>query len=96
MNGPGNEFELDVTLHRVTLRDFDYRLEPLPPELRELSPGVFLRPELGAGGIELAVLARDTGLEIVLRFERSEFVSVATGGLAMLDAADATREEGRG
>lgn len=91
--GPANELELEVQLQRVTLRDFDYRLEPLrgPVEVRS---AVFAE---GVKGLELEVTARDTGLRVSLRWERFEFVNLATAGLAMLDAGDAADEQkGRG
>lgn len=96
MNGPANELELDVKLRRVLLRDFDYRLGPRMAEPELVAPGVYRNPGAGVDGLELLVRARDTGLEIVLRFERGEFVNVATAGLAMLDLADAAEENGRG
>lgn len=92
MTPPANELELELHLQRVILRDFDYCLAPLLG--LELRPGVFVREldGMGAGGLELEATAKDTGLRVSLRFERGEFVNLATAGLAMLDAADeATR-----
>lgn len=80
---PANSLDVDLELRGVLLRDFEYRLEPL--EGIEARPGVWVA---GAGGLELLAVARDTGLKVSLRFERSEFVNLATAGLAMLDAAD--------
>lgn len=92
MSTIANEIQVDVALRRVVLRDFDYRLAPLGIELA--GPGVLLARSVD--GIELLVRARDTGLEVLLRFDRSEFVNVATTALAMLDAADVTdHTEGR-
>ena len=93
MSGPANELELELELRRVVLRDFRYELRPLLGV--ELRPGVYFREAdgMGAGGIELVAVAKDTGLRVSLRFERGEFVNLATGGLAMLDAADDATEK---
>ena len=87
--GPLNELDVELQLRAVVLRDFRYELRPLLG--LELRPGVFVREldGMGAGGLELRAVAEDTGLTVSLRFERGEFVNLATGGLAMLDAADA-------
>jgi len=95
--GPANDLELDVSIivRRIVLRDFLYRLSPLAgPVTLNGAAAVEHGP---ATGLELLLRARDeTGLEVLLRFDRSEFVNVATTGLAMLDAADATEPtEGR-
>lgn len=83
---PHMELEL-VFQRRILLRDFAYRLGPLTAE----SDGMLGRfAGAAVDGLELELTARDTGLQISLRFERGEFVNVATAGLAMLDAADAT------
>lgn len=90
-----NELELEVSLRRIVLRNFAYRLGPLHAGADE---GLGRFPGLGAApaGVELELTARDTGLQISLRFERGEFVNVATAGLQMLDAADAAGStEGR-
>jgi hypothetical protein len=81
---PENELTIDVTLYRVMLRNFEYRVAPL--FFSRDTPYAYP----AANGIELVLKARDTGLEVVLRFDRSEFVNMATAGLTMLDAADAT------
>lgn len=88
--GPANELELELHLQAVTLRDFDFRLAPLYNGFPvEVAPNPI-------DGLELLAVAKDTGLRVSLRFERGEFVNVATAGLAMLDAGDATEiPEGR-
>jgi hypothetical protein len=83
--GPANELELELHLQAVTLRDFAYRLQPLRAG-----------PPWGVNGLELVATARDTGLKVSLRFDRGEFVNIATTGLAMLDAADAATDTQRG
>jgi len=88
-----NELELQVEVRRILLRDFAYRLGPL----RSGSNGTLGRfAGEGVDGLELELTARDTGLQISLRFERGEFVNVATAGLQMLDAADAATDSTEG
>lgn len=93
MNGPANELDVELQLRAIVLRDFEYGLRPLLG--LELRPGVYVREAegLGAGGLELVAVAKDTGLKVSLRFERGEFVNLATAGLAMLDAADAATDK---
>jgi hypothetical protein len=83
--GPANELELELHLQRVTLRDFGYELLPLAAG-----------PPWNMNGLELVATARDTGLRVSLRFDRSEFVNIATAGLAMLDQADEATETQEG
>ncbi len=84
----GNEVEVEMPVvtarvRRVVLRRFLFSLTPIG----------------GAGGtdgLELELVAADTGLTVSVRFERSEFVNIATAGLQMLDEADgAEPTEGR-
>ncbi len=88
--GPANELELELHLQRVVLRDFTFNLRPLywwrPMPIGDLPAGQ------GVDGLELVAVAKDTGLIVSLRFERSEFVNIATAGLQMLDAADAATD----
>lgn len=81
-----NEVDVDLQLRGVTLREFDFSLAPLWP----------LEPSDPVDGLELRLRARDTGLVVSLRFERGEFVNIATAGLTMLDAADAATETNGG
>lgn len=102
MNGAGgpelaNEVGVEVALRSVTLRNFTYVLAPLRSAAAELVATVQDADELQArlegvpvDGLELRVMARDTGLYVSLRFERGEFVNLATAGLQVLDRADAT------
>lgn len=73
--GPANEIEADLQLRRVVLRVFGFGLHPLH-DGEQLD------------GLELRAVAHELGLTVSLRFERSEFVNIATTGLHMLDAAD--------
>lgn len=81
-----NEIEADLQLRGVTLRAFGFGLHPLrqdPDDAR-------------LDGLELRAVAHDLGLTVSLRFERGEFVNIATTGLHMLDAADEVAERGGG
>ena len=94
-----NEVQVELAIpvpdvRAVTLRNFTYRLQPL----RKIRAEGFLPDAEAAAeylegipvdGLELVAIARDTGLQVSLRFARSEWVNIATGGLAILDAADA-------
>jgi FAD/FMN-containing dehydrogenase len=97
VSGPANELEVDVNLRRLVLRDFTYGVGAIRPVTAELVAGAGSEDELAAAleglpvdGLELILRAADTGLQVSARFERSEFVNLATAGLALLDAADAT------
>lgn len=71
-----NAIEADLQLRGVTLRQFRFVLLPL-------------RSRGQVDGLELRAFADELGLTVSLRFDRSEFVNIATTGLQMLDAADA-------
>ena len=97
MSGPANELEVDVNLRRLVLRNFTYGIGPIRPVTAELVAGAATESELAAAleglpvdGLELILRASDTGVQVSARFERSEFVNLATAGLRILDAADAT------
>lgn len=94
-----NELEVDVNLRRLILRNFTYGIGPIRPVTHELLTEAAAGgpDELAAAieglpvdGLELVLIAADTGLKVSARFERSEFVNLATAGLRILDAADAT------
>jgi hypothetical protein len=96
-----NQIDAEVTIRSVVLRSFTYQVAPIQPVTAELitdEAGFLLAgEELAAAlegrpvdGIELSFAADDLGLTVSLRFERGEFVNLATAGLRMLDAADAT------
>lgn len=77
--GAENELDIEATLKGVVLRNFLFTVEPL------YGGGL---PPYPVDGLGLRFIAQDTGLVVSLRFERSEFVNLATAGLQMLDAAD--------
>ena len=83
-----NELRVSVQPPRVeelVLRRFGWRLNALPE-------GALVASEAVAGiELELDALLDGTGelTKIRLRLDRSEFVNIATGGLTLLDAADA-------
>lgn len=77
--------EMTFRIRSVTLRHFGYRLRPLPAPRQDGS---------AVNGIELELSTPD-GMTVSARFDRSEFVQIATTALAMLDAADADTTEGR-
>ena len=83
--GPANEVNLELELREVLLRDFTFALKPLRWGSVTDDSGRIVTP---VRGLELEATARDTGLRVSLRFERGEFVNLATAGLAGLDAAD--------
>jgi hypothetical protein len=96
-----NQIDADVTISSVTLRSFTYQVAAIQPVTAELvldEAGFLLAgEELAAAlegrpvdGIELTITPNDLGLTVSLRFERGEFVNLATAGLRILDAADAT------
>lgn len=91
MNGaPTNELELDLQIRRITLRDFTFSLKPLRAVMfDDTQEEAFYRGERPpVTGVELEAIAKDTGIVVSLRFDRGEFVNLATAALAGLDAAD--------
>lgn len=100
-DGQPNEVQIEMEIpipvpnvRGVILREFVWLLRPL----RQLRGEQFASAEeyeaavegIPVDGLELLATARDTGLTVSLRLERGEFVNIATAGLSMLDAADAT------
>jgi len=73
-----------ITVQGVILREFVWLLRPLSDESG------------AADGVELLCTAHDSDLTVSLRFDRGEFVSVATEGLRILDAADAATDADEG
>lgn len=61
---------------------FDFMLRPLG------TPGT-----AEVQGLALDVVPRSRRVQVSLLFDRSEFVNIATAGLAMLDAGDAAADE---
>lgn len=89
---PDNSIEADLQVRAVTLRRFDFVLLPI---YRQVTPEN-ITDEPTVDGLELRAAAHELGLTVSLRFERGEFVNIATTGLQMLDAADAVAESGGG
>jgi hypothetical protein len=94
---PVNSVDIDLNLRAIVLRRFTFELHPLRESWQRVSED-YEQPGLPVNGLELRAVAVDTGLKVSLRFERGEFVNIATAGLHMLDAADAlaTDTEGGG
>lgn len=108
MNGNGyppqsdNSIEADLQIRDVTLRRFGFGLHPLFEHDFEGGPRCGVEHEHDSScfrrmnGLELRAIAHELGLTVSLRFERGEFVNIATTGLQMLDAADEVANRGGG
>jgi hypothetical protein len=95
---PVNSVDIDLNLRAIVLRRFTFELHPLRESWQRVSEDYGPPMRGPVNGLELRAVAVDTGLKVSLRFERGEFVNIATAGLHMLDAADAlaTDTEGGG